>query len=137
KLPLVLVEDVAAALLRGIQIQGIEGRSYNLVDVPLLSAREYLDELQRRSEVMLAIRYVPIWRFYAADLLKWLVKLTVRHPDRHRIPTYRDWKSRTQKTLFDCSRARAELNWAPAADRQRMVDEGIGGSLESWLAACR
>ena len=34
KLPFVLVHDVAAALVRGIQVDGIEGRSYNLVDLP-------------------------------------------------------------------------------------------------------
>ena len=49
KLPFVLVRDVAAALVRGIQVPGIEGRSYNLVDLPLLTARDYLEELQRHT----------------------------------------------------------------------------------------
>jgi len=137
KLPFVLVADVAAALVRGIQVAGIEGRSYNLVDVPLLTAREYLIELQRRSGVKLTLYYRPTWRFYATDLLKWLVKVAVRHPDATRVPSYRDWDSRTQMALFDCTRARAELNWVPASDRQRMFEEGIGGSLQSWLAACQ
>jgi predicted dehydrogenase/nucleoside-diphosphate-sugar epimerase len=134
-LPFVLVEDVAAALVRGIQVAGIEGRSYNLIDVPLLTARDYLDELQRRSRLKLTVHYRPMWRFYMTDLSKWLVKLAVRHPDRIRIPSFRDWESRTQKAHFDCRRARAELGWVPASDRQRMIDEGIGGSLRSWLAA--
>jgi nucleoside-diphosphate-sugar epimerase len=134
-LPFVLVEDVAAALLRGMQVAGIEGRSYNLIDVPLLTARDYLNELQRCSRLRLTVHYRPIWRLYASDLAKWLVKLAVRHPDRIRIPSYRDWESRTQKAHFDCSRARADLGWAPASNRQRMIDEGIGGSLQSWLAA--
>jgi predicted dehydrogenase/nucleoside-diphosphate-sugar epimerase len=135
KLPFVLVSDVAAALVRGIQVAGIEGHTYNLVDVPLLSARDYLAELQRRSALFVDARYTPIWRFYLADLAKWMVKLAVRHPDRQRVPSYLDWKSRTQKAVFDCNRARAELDWKPASDRQRLIDEGIGGSLQSWLAA--
>ena len=49
KLPFVLVSDVAAALVRGIQVSGLEGRSYNLVDVPLLTARDYLNELAAPS----------------------------------------------------------------------------------------
>ena len=39
KLPFVLVSDVASALVRSIQVSGIEGRSYNLIDIPMLSAR--------------------------------------------------------------------------------------------------
>jgi predicted dehydrogenase/nucleoside-diphosphate-sugar epimerase len=135
KLPFVLVADVAAALVRGIQVAGIEGHSYNLVDVPLLTARDYLMELQRRSALTLDVRYRPIWHFYLTDLGKWILKLAIHHPDWRRIPSYFDWESRTQKAFFDCGRARIELDWKPASDRQRMIDEGIGGSLRSWLAA--
>jgi predicted dehydrogenase/nucleoside-diphosphate-sugar epimerase len=135
KLPFVLVADVASALVRGIKVPGIEGRSYNLIDIPLLTAREYLQELQRLAEIRLTVYYRPVWHFYVSDLTKWVVKVAVRHPDRIRIPSYRDWESRTQKAFFDCARARAELGWAPASDRQRMIDEGIGGSLQSWLEA--
>jgi predicted dehydrogenase/nucleoside-diphosphate-sugar epimerase len=133
-LPFVLVADVAAALVRGLQIESIEGRSYNLVDLPLLTARDYLDEVQRRTGMRLSVHYRPIWRFYMTDLSKWIVKVVVGHPDRVRIPSYLDWESRTQKAVFDCTRARRELNWAPASDIKRMSDEGIGGSLQSWLA---
>jgi predicted dehydrogenase/nucleoside-diphosphate-sugar epimerase len=135
KLPFVLVTDVAAALLRSIQAQGIEGSSYNLVDVPLLSARDYLQELQRLAGIKLTVYYRPIWYFYGIDLVKWVVKLCVNHPDKSRIPSYRDWESRTQKAHFDCSQARAELDWVPASDRHRMIEEGVRGSLEAWLAS--
>jgi predicted dehydrogenase/nucleoside-diphosphate-sugar epimerase len=137
KLPFVLVADVASALLRGIEVEGIEGRSYNLIDIPLLSARDYLKELEHRAEMRLCVHYRSIWRFYVSDFAKWVVKLVVRHPDRTRIPSYFDWESRTQRALFDCRRARVELGWAPASDRQLMIKEGIGGSLEAWLAATR
>jgi nucleoside-diphosphate-sugar epimerase len=72
-----------------------------------------------------------------SDLAKWAVKVAVGHPDRSRMPSYRDWESRTQQALFDCALARDQLGWAPASDRQRMIDEGIGGSLQSWLEAFR
>jgi predicted dehydrogenase/nucleoside-diphosphate-sugar epimerase len=137
KLPFVLVADVASALLRGIQVEGIEGRSYNLIDIPLLTARDYLKELENQTGMSVTVYYRSIWRFYIADLVKWVVKLVVRHPDRIRIPSYHDWESRTQKAVFDCSRARGELSWMPASDRQRMIDEGIGGSLQSWLEAVK
>jgi nucleoside-diphosphate-sugar epimerase/predicted dehydrogenase len=133
ELPFVLVGDVAAGLVRGIQVDGIEGRSYNLIDVPLLTARDYLKELQRRAGMKIAIQYRPIWRFYSTDLAKWLVKVAVRHPDR-RLPSYFDWESRTQRAIFDCTLTRTELGWEPASNRERMLEEGIGRSLFSWLA---
>jgi nucleoside-diphosphate-sugar epimerase len=136
-LPFVLVGDVGAALLRGIQVQSIEGHSYNLTDAPLLSARDYLVELQRLAGIKLDVFYRPIWRFYVDDLGKWLIKSAIGHPDRSRVPSYRDWESRTQRADFDCARARTELGWAPVSDRKRMIDEGIGGSLQSWLNAIR
>ena len=42
KLPLVLVEDVARALIAAMEKPGIEGRTFNLVADPCLSAQEYL-----------------------------------------------------------------------------------------------
>ena len=72
---------------------------------------------------------------YVADLAKWPVKLAVRHPDAGRVPSYSDWESRTQKAEFDSSRTREELGWTPISDPERMVNEGIGGSLAGWLAA--
>src|SRR6185437_14930622 len=134
KLPFVLVTDVAAALVRGIIVVGIEGRSYNLIDAPFLTARDYVDELQRRTGLWIRVNYRPIWQFYLADFTKWVVKLAVRHPDRVRIPSYSDWESRTQKAFFDSSKARNELGWSPASNQNRMREEGIGGSLQSWLA---
>ena len=47
KLPLVLVDDVAAELVKAMSAPGIEGRTYNLVDPPLLSARDYIAGLER------------------------------------------------------------------------------------------
>lgn len=135
KLPFVLVSDVAAALVQAIEVPGIEGKSFNLIDAPLLTAREYLQDLQQRGDLKLSVVYQPIWKFYLTDLAKWVVKVLVKHPDRIRKPSYADWESRTQKAHFDCTRTRTELGWKPVSDRQRMLDEGIGVALEPWLKA--
>lgn len=137
RLPLVLVSDVAAALVRAMEVPGLEGRSYNLIDAPLLTARDYLQDLQARGGLRLTVLYQPIWKFYFADLAKWAIKVLVRHPDGARVPSYSDWESRTQKATFDCARARADLGWTPAADRQRMLDEGIGVPLQPWQDAIK
>ena len=135
KLPLVLVDDVAAGLVRAMEVPGIEGRSYNLVDLPLLSAREYIDGLERIGGFKVDVYPRPIWRFFFEDFVKWPVKVMVRHPDAQRVPSYADWESRTQKAVFETSRTREELGWAPVSDSDLMVKEGIGGSLAGWLAA--
>jgi nucleoside-diphosphate-sugar epimerase len=135
KLPLVLVSDVAAALVKMITTVGIESDIFNLIDQPLLSAREYLAELQRSTGQKLDITYRPIWRLYLTDLFKWTIKIAVRHPDRVRVPSYFDWESRTQKAGFSCDHARNVLGWQPASDRQRIIDEGIRDAVQSWPAA--
>jgi len=85
----------------------------------------------------LTVIYRPIWRLYLSDLAKWMVKMMVHHPDRIRVPSYHDWESRTQKAAFNCERARSDLGWAPRSNRECLVKEGIGGALESWLAAIK
>lgn len=137
QLPLVLNTDVAAALVKGIQVPDIEGQTFNLVDLPLISARDYVGELQRHAGLKLNIIYRPIWQFYLSDMMKWFIKLVVGHPDRTRIPSYADWETRTQKALFDCRTTREKLGWQPASDRQRLLKEGIDDAVDTWLAAIK
>jgi nucleoside-diphosphate-sugar epimerase len=137
KLPFVLVSDVAAGLVLAIKVPGIEGESYNLIDEPILTARDYLRDLQERGDMKLAVQYQPIYKFYLADLAKWTIKALVRHPDRIRVPSYADWESRTQKAFFDCARARRELGWTPTSNRSRLVNDGIGEALRPWIEATR
>src|ERR1700733_12514700 len=136
-LPLVLVSDVAAAMVRALQVDGIEGESLNLIDRPLLTARDYLDELQKQTGKPLNVVHRPIWKFFLADLIKWFVKAATRHPDRARVPYYYDWESRTQKAAFNSDHARARLGWQPASNRQRLVDEGIGSAVRYWRSSPR
>jgi predicted dehydrogenase/nucleoside-diphosphate-sugar epimerase len=124
KLPLVLVENVAAGLIATMNAPRIEGRSFNLVGPPLLTAQEYLDALDHAGGIKIQRQAVPIVRFYLQDLIKWAIKVTVRHPER-RLPSYRDWESRTGRAVFDCSAAKTVLGWKPVEDRDELVRRGI------------
>jgi len=124
KLPLVLVEDVAAALVAAMEKPGIEGQSFNLSGAPMLTAHEYLDELDRAGGIKVQRHPTAILRFYLLDMVKWVVKVAVRHPER-RMPSYRDWESRTGGAVFDCSAAKRVLGWRPVEDREELVRRGI------------
>jgi nucleoside-diphosphate-sugar epimerase len=133
KLPLVLVEDVARGLLAALDMPEIEGESFNLVGEPCLSAQEYLDALDRAGGFRIQRFPTPAAQFFAADLFKWLVKVMVRFPERRK-PTYRDWRSRTQRATFDCSHARTRLFWRPESDRDEIIRRGIVEPLAEILA---
>jgi nucleoside-diphosphate-sugar epimerase/predicted dehydrogenase len=131
KLALVLVEDVAAGLIAAMNTPGIEGQSFNLVGDPLLTAQEYLDALDRSCGIRIKRQATPIARFYLLDLMKWVVKVAVRHPER-RLPSYRDWESRTGRAVFDCSAAKTVLGWKPVSDRDELIRKGIDEPMREF-----
>jgi predicted dehydrogenase/nucleoside-diphosphate-sugar epimerase len=124
-LPLVLVEDVAAALVAALDAEGIDGESFNLIANTDLTARDYITALQKSAGAAFEVIPTPPWTFYANDMAKWIVKVIVGHPDRKRRPSYRDWETRTQRAHYDCSKARKVLNWAPVDDRDEIIHRGI------------
>jgi nucleoside-diphosphate-sugar epimerase len=132
KLALVLVEDVARALTAAMEKPGIEGSSFNLVGDPCLSAREYLDELDRAGRMRIQRYATPILRFYLTDLMKWVVKVAVGHKERQ-IPSYRDWESRSQGAVFDCTAAKTTLGWEPFCSREELVRRGIEEPLREYM----
>jgi nucleoside-diphosphate-sugar epimerase len=137
KLPLVLVEDVTRGLIAAMDTPEIEGRDFNLIadqftDAHGLSAREYLNELDRAGGMRIESYATPILQFYLLDMLKWVVKVAVRHPERQ-MPSYRDWKSRTQLARFDCTAAKTVLKWNPVSERGELVRKGIEEPLREFL----
>lgn len=132
-LPLVLVEDVAAALVAMADRPGLEGKAYNLSAPASLSSLEYVEEIEKHTGFEIQTLRVPAWRFYLGDLLKWFVKLAVGHPDASRRPTLYDWRCREQHAAFDSAGARRDLGWEPVSDRQRLVERGIHLPLDETL----
>jgi len=123
---------VARGLLAALVVPEVEGDSFNLVGEPCLSAQEYLDALDRAGGFKIQRFPTPIAQYFAADMLKWVVKVAVRFPERWR-PTYRDRLSRTQRATFDCSHARTRLGWRPESDREELIRRGIAEPLGEFL----
>jgi len=131
-LPIVLVDDVARALVKAVDAEGVIGESLNLVGPALLTARDYIAELEKAARTKLDVRSKSPWAFYGADMLKWFIKVLIRHPER-RLPSLRDWRSRTQRAVFDCAKAKRLLGWSPASEREVIVQEGIVVPVNEWL----
>jgi predicted dehydrogenase/nucleoside-diphosphate-sugar epimerase len=132
KLPIVLVEDVARGLVAALDAPSIEGRSFNLVADPCLSAQEYLDALDRCGGIKIQRYPTSILRFYLTDMFKWAVKVIVRHPER-RLPSYRDWETRTNCGTYDCTAAKTDLQWRPVSNLGEIIDRGIRTPLEQLI----
>ena len=131
-LPFVLVDDVVSALVLARDAPGIEGQTFLLTDEPLLSARDYVHALSGALGVKMRAIPTPIWRFYAADLLKEGLKHAIRHPNR-RTPSYRDWRSRLQCARYDNSKTRRILGWNPASSREALIERGITAPAREWM----
>ena len=132
KLPLVLVDDVAEGLALGMSAPGIEGQAFLLTDEPLLTAKEYVNEVAAASATRIAAPATPIWRFFVLDVAKEAVKHLVRHPNR-RTPSYRDWDCRAHRARYDSSKTRRVLGWKTAGSREALVSGGIVAAVRHYF----
>lgn len=132
KLPLVLVEDVADALVLALDMGSIDGQTFLLTDEPLLSGREYVEIISRESGTKVRAEPTPIWKFYIGDLLKEAVKHLIRHPNK-RIPSYRDWDSRSHRARYDSSKTKDILGWRPAGTRESLIERGIVAAVRDFM----
>lgn len=132
KLPLVLVQDVAAALVAIERTPNINGETFNLIGDPIMNAHEYIEELEQAAQFKLQVRPTPIYRYYFADMVKYAAKVAVRHPGRF-MPSYRDWQGRTQLAWFNCQKAKDVLGWQPATSREELAEKGIRQPVREFL----
>jgi nucleoside-diphosphate-sugar epimerase len=132
KLPLVLVEDVANALVLALDAPGIEGQSFLLTDEPLLSGRDYVEAVSAACGTRIRAVAAPAWTSYAGDLLKEAAKHLISHPNR-KIPSYRDWDSRSHRAHYDSSKTRDVLGWKPAGTREALIERGIAEAVREFM----
>lgn len=124
RLPIVLVDDVADAMVRAINVPGIEGESYNLCSAPCITANEYLDEFEQRAGVKLRRVPTAAVRNYTEALGKWAIKSIGRDPNTA-FPSMADFEGRSLAAVFDYSKAERQIGWSPVKDRETLIKEGI------------
>ncbi|MCA9707018.1 MAG: NAD-dependent epimerase/dehydratase family protein [Myxococcales bacterium] len=131
-LPIVLVEDTAAAMVKMLDAPGAVGQSYNLTAEPCITANEYLDELERRAGIKLRRVPMPAVRSYVEAMGKWAVKAVGKDPAAT-MPSFADWQGRSFAARFDASKASKELGWTPVSDRQTIIADGIHGPADEFI----
>lgn len=131
-LPFVLVDDVADALDRALDLPGIDGEDFLLTDAPLLSARDYVAAVAARSGTRVEARPHPLWRYWAADAAKERLKHAIRHPNR-RASTYHDWACRAHRARYDASDTQARLGWQPVGTREELIEHGINAAVDRFM----
>jgi nucleoside-diphosphate-sugar epimerase/predicted dehydrogenase len=124
KLPFVLVEDVANALAFALDKPNIEGQAFLLTDEPLLNGRDYVEAVSTACGTRMRTKSSPAWKYYAGDLLKEAAKHLIRHPNR-KIPSYRDWDSKSHRARYDSAKTRNVLGWKPVGTREALIERGI------------
>ncbi len=132
KLPLVLVDDVAQALLLAHSAANIEGKSFLLTDAPLLTAREYVDAVSEHSGTRVRAEATPIWRFALSDTAKELIKHLIGHPNRKR-PSFHDWACRRHAARYDSTLTQRTLGWRPAGTREALIEKGIVPAVRRYM----
>ncbi|MDJ0658300.1 MAG: NAD-dependent epimerase/dehydratase family protein [Crocosphaera sp.] len=123
-LPIVLVDDVADAMVKAMKIPNIDGQSYNLASSPCITANDYLDEFEQESGLKFRRVRIPNWRYYLEAVLKWGIKRVGGDTDAA-FPRYAELDGRSLAAMFDCSKAKRELDWSPVEDRTILLDKCV------------
>ncbi|MFH0943637.1 MAG: NAD-dependent epimerase/dehydratase family protein [Planctomycetota bacterium] len=125
-LPVVLVDDVAEALVRAALHRGPEltGKAMNLCASVPLSARKIVEELQQSTGRRIVFHPRPLALSQAMEIGKWLVKKAGRRKGAS-FPPYRDLKARSLRPGYSCDIAREVLGWQPVEDPEVFLDRAV------------
>jgi nucleoside-diphosphate-sugar epimerase len=134
--PLVLVEDVARALVKCGSVPDIEGKCFHLVGDVRLSPEELLRELRCRTLRNFRFYRRSLFRIYAANAAKWMLKRSLGCAV-DRFPAFRDLSSRTFKAHVSTEYTKKILNWQPVADREEFLASCFGHDLAADQSSCQ
>lgn len=133
RLPFVLVDDCAAAMVRAAQVDGLAGESFNLIGDAPLTGNEYLDALERATGNTIRRAPLPPWWLYARSLAKWgAFKLLGKASGA--APTRRYFEGLIRHGAFSAQHARQRLGWSPNADVAVLVEQGIQAAARARSA---
>jgi nucleoside-diphosphate-sugar epimerase/predicted dehydrogenase len=131
-LPLVLVDDVADALVLALDAPNVVGQSLLLTSPPLVTARDYIGAVAKYMGTRIDARARATWKNWVAEMIKESAKNLIRHPNR-RWPTLHDSRCQAQSARFDGSMTQVALGWRPVSDRETMLRRGVTETVDWFL----
>ena len=123
-LPMVLVEDVAQALVLAKDASGIDGRAFNLAGDVRPSAVEYCEIAAERSKRNFRVAPSSPLAIQAFHTVVFLGKLVLGRKDNV-WSSWHELKHERLRTSLDCSAAKELLGWRPVADRDEFLRRAI------------
>jgi predicted dehydrogenase/nucleoside-diphosphate-sugar epimerase len=120
-LPLVLVSDVATAMLLAAKSPTAVGKTYNLAGDVRLCARECVNELGHAMGRPLVFHGRHPAQNLAVQMSKWLIKAgsgNLQTP----LPRYRTIRSLGCCSPLDCADVKRDLGWSPVQDPGEFVE---------------
>jgi nucleoside-diphosphate-sugar epimerase len=133
RLPFVLVDDCADAMLRASQIDGLAGESFNLVGDAPMTGSEYLDALERAAGITIRRAPLPPWWLYARSISKWGA-LKMLGKASGVAPTRRYVEGLVRRASFSAGHAKRRLGWSPNSDVSVLIDQGIRAAAVAQFA---
>jgi nucleoside-diphosphate-sugar epimerase len=124
RLPFVLVDDCADAMVRALHVPAISGESFNLIGDACLSGDQYLDSLERIAGIKITRLPLPAWRLFAQSVARWGLKRLAGGPE-HPMPSYRYCDGLSCRASYVADRAKRRLGWVPASDPSVLIEQGI------------
>ena len=124
-LPMVLIEDVAQALVLAKDAPGVDGRTFNLAGDVRPSAMEYCEIAAERSKRNFRVAPSSPLAIQAFHTVVFLGKLALGCKNNVRQGSWHELKHAQMRTSLDCSAAKKLLGWRPVADRDEFVRRAI------------
>jgi nucleoside-diphosphate-sugar epimerase len=124
-LPFVLVDDVVDALIRMTRSEAALGQSFNLVGEPMLTAREYLDEVATRLGLQIHVAGGSPILMWGKEKIKVALKRHVLHDELACDASLADWRSRGHLARFDNTKPKVLLGWKPESDCETFLRRAI------------
>ncbi len=92
---------------------------------------DYVDIVSKESGTKLRATPTPIWKFFIIDAFKEGAKNLIKHPNR-KMPSYRDWDSRSHRAQYDSTKTKQILGWQPVGTKDKLIEKGIVSAVREF-----
>ena len=131
-LPLLYIDNAVEALLLAGSVPEAAGETFNVVDEPMLTQREYLTLYQQAAGTRLRVLKLPRLAYYALGAA---VQLAARARGKEPETTVYRVRARLRHVRWNCAKAQRILNWRTRVPLAEGLGESFRGNRDHRSAA--